>query len=58
MTISSRIEDGKKVYSFNLTEEEYEKVIRGEPIHRLIEWIKGKGIWVIKFTNIIGSDNS
>jgi hypothetical protein len=44
------MENGKRIYSFDLTEEEYKKAQDGEPINRLVEWMRGRGVWVIHFT--------
>jgi len=50
MTLGSEKIGGKIIYSFELTEKEFNNLIEhGEVINKPVEWSKGKGKFILKY---------
>jgi len=50
MTLGSKEDrNGKKIYVFELTEEEYQHLITEQTITKHVEWKRGRGRFLLKF---------
>jgi len=50
MILGSKEIDGKKIYSFELTEKEFNNLIEhGKLINKPVEYAKGKGRFILKY---------
>ena len=49
MTILSKQQDGKKIYGFELTEQEFFNAQNGQECVKHVEWSEGRGKWTLKF---------
>ena len=49
MILSSKNNNGKRVYSFEMTEDEYKRAQKGETVKRLVQWSEGEGTWSVAF---------
>jgi len=49
MILGSKIENGKKIYSLEMTEDEFIRAQNGEAVQRRVEWKDGQGSWIVTF---------
>ena len=53
MTLGSKIVEGKKIYSLDLTEKEFNDLTETEtPIRKFVEWAGGRAKFILQYKKI------
>lgn len=49
MTLGSKTENDKRIYSLHMTESEFKSLQAGTTLNKPVEWVEGRGVFQLKY---------